>query len=392
MKPIVTKDHRDHVKPITLSEMSSRDIDVPDDFRDAFNTWLTDCFCPNLDAYLNSEEANTYNTHDYAVDYFLEDFVSKFDMIEDNHRWLFRRNIDDFQDIVETVAKLFSRIVTDSVDCQETFNRLVMFDREFLDSFSNQELLSRSFNKALTDSIDYQETFNRLVVFGREFLDSFSNQETLSRSLDKGLMDSVDYQELLSRSSNKGLMDSVDYQEILSRSFNKGLTDTVDYQETFNRLAVFDREFLDNFSNQETLSRSPNKGLIDSVDYQETLSRAFNKGLTDTANQDDLAQAYTQDYFESDYGDYTYKLMVSSDGSISRSLDDLLTPTESVSVSPLKVSYEEQSLEEIIEMFRNRHLYDNLDNFEEIYLYSVDYFEHTYSTNDDYVVKQSIRI
>ena len=117
------------------------------------------------------------------------------------------------------------------------------------------------------DVVGVGDLFSRVAVFLREFFDEATANDLLTR-----------------KDVGKALTDEAVVSEALAYTAVKALADVQMVLDVLEREAVYQRTFAETETVADASFRVAEKAIADIVDqYNETVTRAFNKGLSDTA-------------------------------------------------------------------------------------------------------------
>lgn len=118
------------------------------------------------------------------------------------------------------------------------------------------------------DVVGVGDLFSRVAVYLREFFDEATATDLLNR-----------------KDVGKTLTDEAVASEALAYAAVKALADVQAVLDVFAREAAYERSFTESGVVSDLSSRSVEKAIEDLVDqYNETVTRAFNKGLSDSAS------------------------------------------------------------------------------------------------------------
>lgn len=117
------------------------------------------------------------------------------------------------------------------------------------------------------DVVGVGDLFSRVAVYLREFFDEATANDLLTR-----------------KDVGKALTDEAVVSEALAYTAVKALADVQTVLDVLEREAVYQRTFAETETVADASFRVAEKAIADIVDqYNETVTRAFNKGLSDTA-------------------------------------------------------------------------------------------------------------
>lgn len=199
---------------------------------------------------------------------------------------------------IGVVTDLFSKSVSfirgfdnDTV-VSDIFDRIVSYARGVSDSASLAENNTVSFGKSLFDTPTLSETLSRSVVYERQFADFFSLDDITDvsakvKDFSSNKTNVIGFSDIHSFGTSKLFTDlaivSEDYVSLLSKPFNESLSASDTDIKSLSKIRSDDFDISDTFSRSVAFSRDPEE----SISFTDLEQKTLAKLLSDSASVSD---------------------------------------------------------------------------------------------------------
>lgn len=244
----------------------------------------------------------------------------------------FAKVLSDISTSSEIINRSFEKIVLDNFS--NTDEKILLFNKTATESTATNELFRVTTNKVFSDTASIFETFSRVFIVIREFLENLYISEIFAKSIFKVTDELLNITELISSAVNPNKVETLYTTEITSAVTNKVLVDLVNstddfyglanvdddqtaridkvvidsgiLTELFSTVTTFIRSFTDVASISDELVKTISKIFLDQINHSDVVTKSYEKVSTETVSSSQALSINIQSYFESDYVELGY--------------------------------------------------------------------------------------
>lgn len=153
------------------------------------------------------------------------------------------------------------------------------------DNITVADAISFSLTKGLTDTVEINDLFDRVVAFERSVADNVSFSDSLTKAIAHRVADSIDVSDDLVKAIGVNLDDDVvTVVDILSKAIGVNKNDDISVEDFFSRLVDWARAINDNIDVTDAIGKAVQSSISDSIEVTDATGKTITLNKSDAVS------------------------------------------------------------------------------------------------------------